>query len=60
MFVMPMLGAEHGYKASYDAILNASNIVTGARHGKPKASDSPDYKERVTSAFDAASPAYGI
>jgi hypothetical protein len=60
MFVMPMLGAEHGYKASYDAILNASNIVTGARHGKPKASDSPDYKERVSAAFDAASPAYGL
>ena len=60
MFVMPMLGAEHGYKASYDAILNASNIVTGARHGKPKASDSPDYKERVSATFDAASPAYGL
>ena len=60
MFVMPMLGAEHGYKASYDAILNASNIVTGARHGKPEKSDSPDYKEQVASAFDAASPAYGL
>lgn len=60
MFVMPMLGAEHGYKASYDAILNASNIVTGARHGKSKRSDSPNYKERVASAFDAASPAYGL
>ena len=60
MFVMPMLGAEHGYKASYNAILNASSIVTGARHEKPKSSDPKDYKEKVSDAFDAASPAYGL
>ena len=31
MFVFPMLGARYGYKQSYDEIMNASSIVTGAR-----------------------------
>tara|TARA_Y100000385_G_scaffold271010_1_gene310567 strand:+ start:1531 stop:8238 length:6708 start_codon:yes stop_codon:yes gene_type:complete len=60
LFVLPMLGGEHGYRASASAISDAASLVTGARHQAPKKGDDKGLRDRVQEALDASSPAYGL
>ena len=60
LFVLPMLGGEHGYRASASAISDAASLVTGARHQAPKKGGDKGLRDRVQEALDASSPAYGL
>ena len=60
MFVFPMLGARYGYQKTYDEIMSASDIVTGARMNAETIKEATGIRGKLGAATKKISIAHGL
>lgn len=60
MFTYPMLGARYGYQKTYDEIMNASSIVTGARMNAETIKEEVGLRKKAGAATKKISIAHGL
>ena len=60
MFTFPMLGARYGYQKTYDEIMNASSIVTGAKMNAETIKEATGLRGKAGAATRKISIAHGL